>query len=369
MFTSTALKITGLAALTLFARPAPTSTPSPDSVQRVATLGMARSVHTATALLSGEVVVIGGMANDGGSLASAELFDPARNTLRAVGRLAVPRASHTATRLRDGRVLVAGGYNGDYLSSVEVFDPATNRFRSAGSLLLGRSGQTATLLADGTVLFVGGVGQGWTFLKSAEVFDPATGTSRLVGALAVPRESHTATLLPSGDVLIVGGHSGRREAMEVYASAELYSPRTGQFSPVGSLATARHKHDAVALADGRVLVLGGADRTDRRDYASTEVFDSRTNRFARGPAMIHARYKIAGTSMLLRDGNVLVSAGGTAAEILDVGRWAFREVPGRFPAAFRFAATAPLPGGDVMISGGYAAGVTHNDGVWRYRTK
>jgi hypothetical protein len=307
------------------------------------------------------------MADGGGSLASAELYDPLRNTVESVPAMTERRIDHTATLLGDGRVLVAGGYNGDYLASLEIFDPVTRRFQAAGALTEGRSGHTATLLPDGHVLFVGGVGRGWTFLASAEVYDPATGRSEPVGSLSVPRESHTATLLADGRVLIIGGHAGRRQNMVVYASAEVFSPKSRRFESAGTLVTPRHKHDAVRLADGRVLVIGGADRTDRNYYATTELYDPRTAVFDRGPAMANRRYKIAGTSILLPDGNILVTSGARAAELLDMTSWAFREVRGRLPAAYRFAAAAPLRGGDGLITGGYSDANQNTAGMWRFR--
>lgn len=356
-----------LACLAVLAQIAPGPTRHGPSVQQVATLRTARAVHTATTLPSGQVLVAGGMAEGGGSLASAELFEPARNSVQQLGPLAGRRAGHTATLLRDGRVLIAGGYNGEYLASVEVFDPSTRRFRQAGSLIVGRSGHTATLLPDGRVLFAGGVGPGWTFLRTAELYDPASGRSAAAGAMSVPRESHTATLLADGQVLVIGGHTGRRRNMVVHASAEIFSPRLQQFQRAGTLGTARHKHDAIRLADDRVLVIGGADRTDRNHFASTEVFDPRTLTFARGPSMAHRRYKIAGTTVLLPGGNVLVPSGARVAELFDPGRWRFREVPGRFPEAYRFAATAPLRGGDVLVAGGYSDRNRNTAGVWRFR--
>jgi hypothetical protein len=335
-------------------------------VRQVATLRTARAAHTATTLPSGLVLLTGGMADGGRSLASVELFDPARNTVQELGPLLQGRAGHTATLLRNGRVLVAGGYTGEYLASLEVFEPAAKRFRPAGSLLEGRSGHTATLLPDGRVLFIGGVGRGWTFLRSAELYDPATGRSEMLGSMSLARESHTATLLGDGRVLVVGGHSGRRPNMQVYARAEVFDLRTGRFQASGTLGTARHKHDAIKLTDGRVLVLGGADRTDRVHYATTEVFNPGTATFARGPTMAQRRYKIAGTSILLAGGDVLVTAGGEVAELLDIGQWRFREVPGRFPTAYRFAAAASLRDGDVLVAGGYSDRNENTAGVWRF---
>jgi hypothetical protein len=364
---STAILMTGsLACLGVLISPTFSVTTSPQSMRQVAELHTARAAHTATALPSGQVLVVGGMVGGGDGLASIELFDPARNTVRELGSLAQARAGHSATLLGDGRVLVAGGYNGEYLATLEVFESSDNRLRPAGSLAEGRSGHTATLLPDGRVLFVGGIGRGWTFLRSAELYDPETGRSRPVGSLRVPRESHTATLLADGRVLIVGGHSGRRQNMEVYASAELFDPGTGRFQNAGTLGTARHKHDAIRLADGRVLVIGGADRTDRVHFLTTEIYTPQTAAFEPGPSMAHRRYKIAGTSVPLPGGDVLVTSGAPVAELLDIDQWRFREVPGRFPAAYRFAAAAPLRGGQVFIAGGYSDENRNTAGIWRY---
>lgn len=366
MLSIAVLRLGSLAGLALLIHPASAPREPPQPVHQVATLRTARAAHTATTLPSGQVLVVGGMSDGESSVASAELFDPAHNTVQELGSLAERRVGHTATPLRDGRVLIAGGYNGDYPASLEVFEPAAKRFRPAGSLIEGRSGQTATLLPGGRVLFVGGVGRGWRFLSSAELYDPETGRSEPVGSMNVPRESHTATLLDDGRVLVIGGHSGRRQNMEVYSSAEAFDPRTGRFESAGLLATARHKHDAIKLADGRVLVIGGADRTDRVHYATTEIYRPATGTFEPGPSMAHQRYKIAGTSIPLSTGDVLVTSGARVAELLDLARGTFREVSGRYPTAYRFAAAAPLPGGDVFIAGGYSDGNQNTAGVWRF---
>ena len=356
----------GAFGLILFLQPALSSTKPTDAIEQVATLSVARSAHTATTLRSGQVLIVGGMSGETNNVGSAELFDPARNTVERVGDLAEGRAGHTATLLADGRVLIAGGYNGEYLASVEIYDPLQHRFRRAGSLTEGRSGHTATLLPNGRVLFVGGVGRGWTFLRTAEMYDPATGRSERVSPMSVPRESHTATLLADGRVIVIGGHNGRRAAMEVYASAEAWNPVTERFEPAGTLGTARHKHDAIALADGRVLVIGGADRTDRGHYATTEIYDPRSARFEAGPSMARTRYKIAGTSVLLPGGDVLVTSGAEVAEVFDARSRHFREVRGRLPEGYHFAAAAALPGGDVMFSGGYSDQNRTTDRVYRY---
>jgi hypothetical protein len=336
-------------------------------IDRVATLETPRAAHTTTALPSGALLVAGGMNSNGGSLATAEIVDLSTTSVTAMGRMSDARAGHTATGLPDGRIVLAGGYNGTYLRSVEVFDPSRRRFTMMGEMLEGRSGHTATLLSDGRILFAGGVGDGWSFLSSAELFDPTSGQSEVVGSLRTARESHTATLLTDGRALIVGGHRGRKSAMEVYTSAEIYDPATRRFQPTGRLHTARHKHDAVRLADGRVLVLGGADRTDRHYYGTTEIYNTLRGTFEPGPTMRSTRYKFQGTSILLANGDVLVAAGAQAPELLDRQSLTFRAIEGAFPTAFFFASATPLTTGDVAIVGGYDPGNQNTGGIWRFR--
>jgi hypothetical protein len=361
-----AVKGAGLALLCGILGAPPAQPDAAGTIELLGTLNDARATHTATALQSGAVLFVGGMAAGGGSLATAELLDPNGSRITKVASLAEARAGHTATLLPDGRVLIVGGYNGDYLQSIEIFDATQNRFRKGGRLVEARSEHTATLLPDGTVLFVGGVGRGWTFLNSAEVYDPATGTSRVVGDMGTAREGHTATLLRDGTVLVIGGHRGRRPNVQLHASAEVYDPRTRRFEPAGTMTMPRHKHDAVRLRDGRVLVVGGADVTDRVHYATTEIYDPTKRSFTPGPAMANRRYKIAGTTVALPNGDVLVPSGARSAEILPAGKTAFVRVGGRLPDAYRFSAVALIPNGDVVISGGYSDGNRNTAGVWRY---
>jgi hypothetical protein len=343
------------------------SRPVEGTIELVGRMRVARAVATATTITDDRVLIAGGMTEGGGTLREFEVFDASTNRVIASGEMSESRAGHSATRLADGRVLVLGGYNGTYLKSAEIFDPRTSRFIAAGSMNVGRSGHTATLLIDGTVLIAGGVGDGWSFLASAEVYDPSTGRFTPVKPMRVARESHTATLLRDGRVLIAGGHRDRRENIVVYATTEIYDPAQRQFGAASVLTTARHKHEAVRLADGRVLVVGGSDPRDRTRFTSAEVYDPATNRWSSVTGMRVGRYKLRDTAVRLRDGRVLITGGGRFAEIFDPGTSAFRRVEGDLGQEYSFASAVLLDNGRALILGGYDNSMRNSDGIWRFR--
>ena len=106
------------------------------------------------------------------------------------------------------------------------------------------------------VAFVLALGSGGTL--AADEDPPPPGTFSPAGSLADVRWSHTATPLPDGRVLIVGGDQNVRDGdLDDLASAEVWDPTTGAFSPTGSIVQARSGHTATLLPDGRVLVVGG----------------------------------------------------------------------------------------------------------------
>jgi hypothetical protein len=172
----------------------------------------------------------------------------------------------------------------------------------------GRQSHTATLLASGKVLVVGGC----CGIASAELYDPATGTWSPTGSLHTGRFNHTATLLPNGKVLVVGGSN------EIsLATAELYDPASGTWSLTGAMAVSRQGHTATLLPNGEVLVAGGTSVTGLGfnqtfvDLASAELYDPATGTWSQTGSLAQPRTGHVG--VLLLDGTVLVAGGDNQA--------------------------------------------------------
>lgn len=349
------------------APPTVQAAPPAGTLRAIADMSTARAVHTMTPLADGTVLIVGGTGTPEQPRAGAQLFDPRTERFIDIASVAAPRKSHSATRLRDGNVLIAGGFGPDnvYLNTAELYDPATRTLTALRPMTTARTGHESVLLDDGRVLVVGGTGTGWTFLASAEIYDPSTRTFTATASMSEPRESHVMVKLPDGRVLVAGGHRGRRSDIVISRTAEIFDPATGRFTPTGEMGTRRHKHDAVALPDGRVLVLGGADeRDDRGAYTSTEVFDPAQGRFRAGSPMQLARYKLRGASIPLGDGTLLLAGGAVLAEVFDPATGRSAIVAGDVRMAGQFAAAALLPNGRVLITGGYGGGTGPRASAW-----
>jgi hypothetical protein len=328
------------------------------SLIAVANLHNARAAHTATLLKDGTVLVCGGFAgSSSNSLSSAEIYNPSSKSFTQISDLTTPRVGHSATLLPNGKVLIAGGYNGNYLSTTEIYDPELKTFSPGPNMNSARHGHTATLLNKEKIIFIGGVGTGWTFLSSAEIYDIQSNKFIPSNSMTVARESHTATLLKNGNVLITGGHQGRRENVTIYSDSEIYDIKSNQFIATGNMNIPRRKHDAVLLADGKVLIHGGSDGRDSI-FNSAEIYDPNTSLFTSISSMNYSRYKHKEMSILMPDNNVLIVGGSDKAEIYNAKTKKFTPLQGNLGAVRLFSCATLFDNGEVLITGGYDQNIT-----------
>ncbi len=283
------------------------------------------------------------------AIPDATAAPPNRWTL--TGSLVFARHDHTATLLSDGSVLVAGSI----LAAAERFDPATGGWAETELAQDDLLGQSATLLTNGTVLVAGG---GESVRKAAWLYDPAADHWIATGPLSKGRDGHTATMLTDGRVLVAGGYVTKRGHSRATAAAEIYDPATGRWRRTGALSTARILHTAALLADGRVLVVGGASR-NHAPLATAEIFDPETGRWTEVAPMSEAR--IQHTLTVLADGRALV-VGGSPHPLISSGAEIFNPSTGEWtqaaplPEARKAHTATRLQDGRVLVAGGIGSG-------------
>ena len=249
----------------------------------------------------------------------------------------------TAIALADGTAFLADGYRTDDSTPTGGgyrYHPAGDApWWTATSDPVSRTGAVMALLQDGSVLVAGGGFNGFA-TRAAALYQPSANYRNDAWAPTNPmitaRLAGTATTLPDGRVLVTGGYDDDGPM----ASAELYTPSTGQWAPAHSMLHARQQHVAALLPNGRVLVAGGAGANDHP--LSTELYDPAANTWTAGPDMKEAH--ASAVAVALRNGQVLI-AGGTKAPKTAAGAELYTPDP-----------PATLPGGDGGGGGGTAGG-------------
>lgn len=224
-------------------------------------------------------------------------------------------------------------------------------------------GFTATLLNSDKVLIVGGRNAGYwpetnDALADVELFDPNRETWSAGACMNTKRASHSATKLANGKVLVVGGANMSDFDL---ASAELYDPETDTWKSVANPREKRLFHSGTLLKSGKVLIVGGTNwNLNGRLLANAELYDADNDRWSETGQLQGEYGKHAGAShsaTLLRDGKVLVIAAGpredlvAKAELYDPvsNNWS---TAGKFSAESDVYAAALLTDGKVLVVGG-----------------
>lgn len=232
--------------------------------QPTGSMSKPRHGHATAALQSGGALVVSGFSSADGFVSQSERWDPATGIWSLVAPSLMARMGATATTLADGRVLVVGGTTDTGVTnSAELYDPRANTWTATGSMADPRGDHTATVLADGKVLVTGGVddsgdpGTPGASQDTAEVYDPSTGTWSSAGSFGETRRGHQAVRLANGHVLIVGGHDLAGGGLAFRNSARIYDPEANVWTAVASLTLPRSTMAAGVLPDGSALIANG----------------------------------------------------------------------------------------------------------------
>ena len=224
--------------------------PEAEAFEGARFLRQARAYHAAFALGGDRLLLAGGCARlddsgcaAGSALATTAILSVDSGELADGPPLARVRIGGTALPDADGRVLLVGGVDGDGLpvAEAERIDPETNE---AGELVAAAGG-AAALLASGALL-AAFAPAGAAASDAGVVIAGGAATDVDVGPA---RTGASLTALEGGLVLAVGGS----------APPGLYAPARGELDLLPAGEGPSEGHAAIRLADGSVLLIGGAD--------------------------------------------------------------------------------------------------------------
>jgi non-specific serine/threonine protein kinase len=324
--------------------------------------------QVATTVADGTVWVLGGLT-DSGATTKVEGFDPAINTWKHAIDLPVPLHHAMAVTYR-GEIIVLGGWQPDganltAISSKKVFAqrgggwvelPPMNDAHVAGG---------AVVVGD-RIVVTGGQANG-QLVPSTEVFD---GTSwRKVANLPTPRE-HLAMVTDGTFAYVLGGRN--LGADKNTDAVERYDPATQKWTSLAPLPSPRGGLGA-AVADGRIVVVGGEDPTNV--LGGVDAYDIQSGKWTSWPKMTTARHGAAvaavGKTVYVLDGAVKPSHSASTAisEAFDVPprrlqpAAAWRAVTDA-PVARQFTGSAVIDG-TLWVVGGLTTGEATSQ-TWAY---
>lgn len=255
-----------------------------------------------------------------------------------VNPLVATRQDYTLTLLSTapnaGNVLIAAGGDGATpVNTAAIYNAATGAWTATPVMATGnRTNHTATLLATGDVLVAGGLTAPAGAVLADTLYSNTGNTWSAVSGSMTVRQSAAAVRLNNNTVLILGGCPNTDTAVSCITAlntSQIYTPGVaGTIGAWGAAAVtlnvARIWPVATVLADGRVLVTGGASNAATPvSLNSTEVFSAiagtigatgaavGTVAATAGPAMAAAR--VYHGAVLLPNNNVLICGGMTGA--------------------------------------------------------
>jgi N-acetylneuraminic acid mutarotase len=161
--------------------------------------------------LGGLIYVVGGIAENGASLDSVEVYDPTMDAWTSVAPM-LTRRDNPGAAVFDDKLYVFGGRTRDAdgtevdgtLNTVEMYDPIQDIWTARTPMPTGRRTMVVGTL-DGRAQVIGGerAADGKTFPQNEE-YDPATDTWRALAAMPTPRHGAAGGTV-DGAVYVAGG--------------------------------------------------------------------------------------------------------------------------------------------------------------------
>ena len=268
----------------------------------------------AVVYLGGKIYVPGGL---GGTL-FFEVYDVVRDTWESLASLPAGR-HHLMTVAHNGRIYVFGGDddNWNMSASAWVYETATNQWKAIATMPEPRYAGAAVALGA-YIYAAGGNGPSANLLR----YDPTQGAWSILAPMR-RRRDHNSTVVFQDKIVVIGGRYRNEGELN---SVEVYDPKTNSWSDGPRLNTARAGH-GTAVHDGKIIVMGGEVFTGgTKTLADSEILESLSGQWQRGPAMPGALHGVP----LASTGDNLYILGGSerAGAVVNRGR-VFRFSPAK----------------------------------------
>lgn len=251
-------------------------------------LALGRNHFDAVPLDQNRALVFGGFGKDDQTLFEVEAINLHSGSVERWPSLPNPVELFSTVRIGDTVAVIGGLRNQDSTrtwGSIQTIDLRTHRVKlSPGQMAMSRFGHDAVWLPrQHKVVIAGGKhvdqvpdGTGKTkaayqALSSIELWDPATGKVADGGHMLWRRDRPRLVALANGKVLIIGGRSDN----ETLRSVEIYDPETHRSKVATSLSAARMAVSILPYRKEGVFIAGGW--TDEPDAAcAIEYLDFKT---------------------------------------------------------------------------------------------
>jgi hypothetical protein len=265
------------------AGPSPAPTASAVSWKTLEPMPTPRS-EVAAATDGNRIVVAGGFAEDGSTVATVELFDVQAGTWTAGPDLPIP-VNHAMASSFDGTVVVLGGYLGPGLDGPtdRAFALRDDGWEELPPMPEPR-GAGGAAEVDGDLVVAGGVGPGG-LAEEAFRFDAGSGEWSVIDGPPTGRE-HLGVAGFDSRVYVVGGRTGGIGSN--LDAAEVYDAAGDRWLTLPSMPTARGGSAAAATTNGFVVSVGGEEESGT--FAEAEAFDIDAERWLSLPPMPTARH-------------------------------------------------------------------------------
>ncbi len=245
----------------------------------------------ATAVLDGNIFVIGGYDTAGRSTNTVEVYHPATNTWTTAQPIPVSN-NHNSAAVAAGRLYSFGGVS----PATYAYDPARDSWSPVATMNF-QHGDTAAVGVLNNKIYVAGGSSG----VQCEVYDPGANTWTVLAPMNVSR-NHCGGAFIDGRFYVAGG----RGSANAPTALEVYDPQTNTWATRAPLPTGRSGVGGAAVG-GELFVFGG-ELPDL--HGEVEAYNPQTNTWRSLPPMPAPRHGIWAAVI----GNLVYLPGGGAAQ-------------------------------------------------------